>query len=71
MQNATVDIAVEVSHLTADALEELGKNIDKTTDQIGTFLLIKGFSNLYGRRSSHRKGLIFPKKVLATRRAAN
>ena len=46
MQSATVDFEIEVSNLTADAVNALANVIKKTPEQFAAFLLRKGFSNL-------------------------
>lgn len=66
MQNATVDITVEISNLTADALEEIGKSVEKTVDQVGAFLLTKGFSNLWRANDASLGAASFRQEVLAT-----
>lgn len=53
MQNETVNVALEVNSLTADAVNGLAADVKKTPDQIAAFLLRKGFSNLCA--TSNRK----------------
>lgn len=64
MQNVIVDIPVEVSSLTEDAINHIAGTVQKTPAQIAAFLLSKGFSNLFRRNAAPTKS--FGSKVLAT-----
>lgn len=50
MQAATVELDIEVSNLTADAVNEVANAVGVTAEQTAAFLLAEGFSNLQARR---------------------
>ncbi len=46
MPNATVDLAIEVSNLTADAIDSVASLLKESPSDLAAFLLREGFSNL-------------------------
>ena len=46
MQSETVNIKVSISNITSDSIDNIASKIEKSSDQIITFLLTRGFSNL-------------------------
>lgn len=57
MPNTTVDLPVEVSNLTADAVRDIANSVEKSPEQIAAFLLRKGFSNLSRTKNSNAASL--------------
>lgn len=50
MQSALVEMEIEVSSLTADAVNEVANEVGATAEQTAAYLLTEGFSNLQARR---------------------
>ena len=57
MQNAIVDLSVEVSSLTDDAVKYLAVSVGKSTEKVAAFLLREGFSNLLRIKDSRTEFL--------------
>lgn len=64
MQNVIVKLSVEISNLTADAINALARDLKKDSSQVASFLLYRGFSNLAQRSAFTKDSLRL--KVLAT-----
>lgn len=57
MQNVIVNLSVEISNLTADAVNALARDLKKDSSQVAGFLLRKGFSNLAQKKTTFVKTL--------------